>query len=407
MRTLSTLTALTGLALCGAATSAPADTLRVNYGISLAGLPLGRRISPPRSRGRNTPCRWAQSSPGSPGCSQAARAPRRRRGGCGRTALAVFLRGHLAFANDQRTVRMGSSGGSVAALEIAPPLDEKRTGCPSRRRTSSVLDPVSASRCRLPPRATSPTSANCNRTLPIFDGAARFDVVLSYGETRQVEKPGYKGPVLVCNARYVPIAGHRALRPTTKFMQDNRDMSVRLAPVEGARLLVPLRIAVRTMVGMSVIEASRWAVNGDAVIPTGGREGERRALTLTAECPCVAPGLGIRCAGDRPSLNRSCRPPGLSRSRLRRGKYDQLRRQQSFLCGSRVGVPHEARQGQRLTSEAGPRGRRGDADSLCADLIERRRPGPDRGDRGSQLVGARPDRAGEAESGRTDPRRRR
>ena len=101
--------------------------------------------------------------------------------------------------------------------------------------------------------------ANCNRTLPIFDGAARFDVVLSYGETRQVEKPGYKGPVLVCNARYVPIAGHRALRPTTKFMQDNRDMSVWLAPVEGARLLVPLRIAVRTMVGMSVIEASRWA----------------------------------------------------------------------------------------------------------------------------------------------------
>ncbi len=31
--------------------------------------------------------------------------------------------------------------------------------------------------------------------------------MLSYGETRSVEKPGYAGPVLICNARYRPIAG--------------------------------------------------------------------------------------------------------------------------------------------------------------------------------------------------------
>ena len=55
--------------------------------------------------------------------------------------------------------------------------------------------------------------------------------------------------MLVCNARYVPIAGHRALRPATKFMEENKDMSVWLAPVEGQRVLVPLRIAVRTMIG--------------------------------------------------------------------------------------------------------------------------------------------------------------
>ena len=87
-----------------------------------------------------------------------------------------------------------------------------------------MLDPVSAP---MPASAKGDLTdlANCNRTLPIFDGAARFDVVLSYGETRRSRSPA-KGPVLVCNARYVPIAGHRALRPTTKFMQDNRDMSV-------------------------------------------------------------------------------------------------------------------------------------------------------------------------------------
>jgi hypothetical protein len=111
---------------------------------------------------------------------------------------------------------------------------------------------------------------NCNRTIPVFDGAARFDVVLTYGETKAVEKPGYKGSVLVCNARYVPIAGHRSLRPSTKFMEENRDMQVWLAPVQGTRLLVPLRIAVRTMVGMSVVEASQWAVSTTTakIVPT-------------------------------------------------------------------------------------------------------------------------------------------
>ena len=81
-----------------------------------------------------------------------------------------------------------------------------------------------------------------------------------------MDKPGYKGPVLVCKARYVPISGHRALRPATKFMEENKDMSVWLVPLEGQRLLVPVRIAVRTMIGLSVVEASHWAMEGEAKV---------------------------------------------------------------------------------------------------------------------------------------------
>ncbi|HEY0354042.1 MAG TPA: DUF3108 domain-containing protein, partial [Enterovirga sp.] len=67
-----------------------------------------------------------------------------------------------------------------------------------------------------------------------------------------------------CNARYIPIAGHRAERPAVKFMTENRDMSVWLAPVEGARVLVPLRISVRTMIGTTVIEAESWRLGKSA-----------------------------------------------------------------------------------------------------------------------------------------------
>jgi hypothetical protein len=125
-----------------------------------------------------------------------------------------------------------------------------------------VIDPASALMMPVLGRADPMDPTNCSRTLPIFDGATRFDVSLSYGETRNVAKPGYNGPVLVCNARYTPIAGHRPDRPGVKFMEDNREMSVWLAPVEGTRVLLPVRIAVRTTVGTNIIEATRWTRSG-------------------------------------------------------------------------------------------------------------------------------------------------
>jgi hypothetical protein len=163
---------------------------------------------------------------------------------------------------------MGLSSGNVAALDIAPPLEAKADRVPLRdAHKRGVVDPVSA--LLMPAAAANPLDpANCDRTIPVFDGAARFDIVLTYGETRTVEKSGYKGPVIVCNARYVPIAGHRSTRPSTKFMEENKDMQVWLAPVAGTRMLLPLRIAVRTMIGMSVVEASQWALASEAkVVP--------------------------------------------------------------------------------------------------------------------------------------------
>jgi hypothetical protein len=176
-------------------------------------------------------------------------------------------------SSDERTVRMGLAGGNVSAVEVNPPVDEKPDRVALKDSDKrGVIDPLSALLMPVASGKGPADPANCNRTLPVFDGAARFNVVLSYGETRNAETGGYKGKVLVCNARYVPIAGHRALRPATKFMESNKDMSVWLAPVEGQKVLVPVRIAVRTMVGMSVVEASTFSIDSGArVTPISGR----------------------------------------------------------------------------------------------------------------------------------------
>lgn len=245
-----------------------AATLKIDYAISLAGLPLGSADFATTVEGDRYRMQIQARLTGLAGALTGGKGAGTATGALagGRpvpTSFAVTSRS----SSEQRTVRVALVDGTVAAIDIAPPLEEKPDRVPlTEAHKRGVIDPASA--LLMPMGAGGPTDAShCNRTLPVFDGAARFDVVLSYAETRTVHKPGYSGPVLVCNARYVPIAGHRTERPSTRFMEQNRDMQVWLAPVEGLRLLVPVRISVRTMLGTSLIEASRWSLDGDGAGP--------------------------------------------------------------------------------------------------------------------------------------------
>jgi hypothetical protein len=261
---------LTILAAAGAGTAAGAQTLRADYAVTLAGLPLGTADLSSTFEGPRYTMQFAVKLTG---------LARMLTGGKGAATASGSILGPqpqpTAFAvtsrssSAERTVRMGLNAGNVAAVDVNPPVDEKPDRVAIKEADKrGVVDPLSALLMPVASGRGPMDPANCGRTLPVFDGASRFNVVLSYGETRNADIPGYRGQVLVCNARYVPISGHRALRPATKFMEDNRDMSVWLAPVAGQKVLVPVRIAVRTMVGMSVVEASNWALDpSPAVTP--------------------------------------------------------------------------------------------------------------------------------------------
>jgi hypothetical protein len=159
-------------------------------------------------------------------------------------------------SSGERTLQIGLSSGNVTKVEINPPLEFRPDSVPvGDADKRGIVDPLTAMVAVPANRARPLEAANCNRTIPVFEGTQRFDIVLSFAQRLSVKKPGYDGEVLVCNVRYVPIAGHRPLRPVVKFMADNKDMSVWLAPAEGGRVLVPIRIAVATMMGTSIIEA--------------------------------------------------------------------------------------------------------------------------------------------------------
>ncbi len=161
-----------------------------------------------------------------------------------------------ASERDTRTVRMALAAGNVRAVDISPPLDDEAIRIPvSSAEKRNVLDPTSALIMAVPAGEALVGPAACNRTLQIYDGVVRFDLMMSYTGTRDVSAIGYDGPVSVCAVRYKPISGHRYDSRSTKFMAQNHDIEVWLAPIERAHVVIPFHIGLRTMAGMATVDA--------------------------------------------------------------------------------------------------------------------------------------------------------
>jgi Protein of unknown function (DUF3108) len=169
--------------------------------------------------------------------------------------------GYALTANNSqisRTIQIGMSGGNISQVAIEPPFEPKPDRVPVlEHHRRGVVDPVSALLMPVAASGDMLASSNCNRTIPVFDGVQRFDIQLSHAETKVINEPrkGYVGHALVCNARYIPVAGHRPL-PATAYMTQNRDMRVWLVPIAGSQALMPYRIEVQTQLGKLNIEAT-------------------------------------------------------------------------------------------------------------------------------------------------------
>jgi hypothetical protein len=159
------------------------------------------------------------------------------------------------------------SRGDVQKVRLQPePAKDARRVPVLPQHLRSVLDPLSAILVRMPGGEPLVSEKACNRSIPVFSGWHRFDIVLSYRATREVRtEQGYAGPVIVCEARYRPIAGHRP-KASLKRTEDAR-IEIWLAPVEGTRVLLPYRAEVDTVLGRGVLQARRFEA----------RTGERRA----------------------------------------------------------------------------------------------------------------------------------
>lgn len=171
-----------------------------------------------------------------------------------------------------RTLRMSLAAGDVKAVQISPPFEDTEGRVPvTAANKRNVLDPMSALIMAVPPGKSLVGPAACDRTLPIYDGVVRFDLAMSYRGTRNVAVKGYSGPVSVCAVRYRPISGHKIDSQSTRFMAQNRDIEVWLAPVEPAHIVVPFRVTLKTLAGIAEIQATEFRTVPDDRTAKRGR----------------------------------------------------------------------------------------------------------------------------------------
>lgn len=152
--------------------------------------------------------------------------------------------------------RVAYTGDSITQVFHDPPKEPKAGTVPVlANHLKSVLDPMTAVLA-----LTRGTSGNpCSRRIPVYDGKARFDLILSpRGVVQLSEKSpsGQPGTGYVCRVRYVPIAGHKP-DEETRFMSSTEGIEVVLRPIPSANVFVPYKITIPTIAGPAALVSTR------------------------------------------------------------------------------------------------------------------------------------------------------
>jgi hypothetical protein len=262
-----TIRGLVAVALCAAGIgTARADTLQAHYAVSLVGLRIGDLYAHGKMGSPNYQIDLHANLTGLATLVSSARLALASSGAMRRDRLAPMTYATSSVNEaETRTLRMALKAGTVKAVEIMPAPQFYGERVPvTEANKRNVLDPTSALIMPVPRNEPLDGPAACDRTLPIYDGYARFDIALHYAGTQSVSVPGYSGPVAMCTARYHPISGHMVNSRSTAFMAQNTGIEVWLAPVEGAHVVVPFRVALPTMTGQLEVQAVEFTTGRDA-----------------------------------------------------------------------------------------------------------------------------------------------
>ena len=154
-------------------------------------------------------------------------------------------------------------GGSVKDLKLDPPAETEPERVPITDATKNgVLDPMTATLVRMSGNGDVVAPEACQRTLAVFDGRLRYDLNLAFKRIDTVKAgKGYAGPAVVCSVYFTPVAGYIPTRAAIKYLKEQRQMEIWLAPIVGTRVLVPFRIEGPTPVGRAVLEADEFVVS--------------------------------------------------------------------------------------------------------------------------------------------------
>ena len=157
-------------------------------------------------------------------------------------------------------IRLTIANGNVKDNQVDPPPEVNPERVPvTEAHQHGVLDPMTATMLRVPGNGDPMAPESCQRTLSVFDGRIRYDLRLAFKRMDKVKAvKGYSGPVLVCAVYFTPVSGYVPSRTALKYLAEQRDIEVWLAPIAGTRVLVPFRAQGPTPIGLAVLQATQF-----------------------------------------------------------------------------------------------------------------------------------------------------
>jgi hypothetical protein len=146
--------------------------------------------------------------------------------------------------------RFSFVNGAVDRISIVPAKKPNSRSVPiTADQLKNVLDPLTAAFLSVRAKGSSSPLDICKRTIPVFDGRQRFDIVLQPKRSELMPEgapAGVSGPLVVCRVMFVPIGGYRPDHPGIKFMTQTEDIEVWLVSMPGTNLYIPYRIFLPT-----------------------------------------------------------------------------------------------------------------------------------------------------------------
>ncbi len=169
---------------------------------------------------------------------------------------------HVVTSDETDSIQMAFQNGALRQLVALPPFPPTPKRVPlTATLLQGVIDPLSAA---IIPDDTlgGDVGDRCRRVLPVFDGRRRYDVGLSFKETRDVSIPGDAAePILVCKLVLMPLAGQQVKSPILDYLVKGQEIEVSLKPIAQAHILVPVGAAIPMLVGTLHVDPEHVSID--------------------------------------------------------------------------------------------------------------------------------------------------
>jgi hypothetical protein len=154
-----------------------------------------------------------------------------------------FKQDPLIGKKKRSTLHMEFDDSGVKHVKFVPKKKYSKRSVPvTEQQLENVLDPLSA----IMALSLDQTGDSCWRTLSVFDGKHRFDLIFT--PKRQSSRN------VVCSVRVVPISGHRKGEGNS-VITGNAEVVLRRVPK--ANIVIPSRVTVPTIAGNAVLESEK------------------------------------------------------------------------------------------------------------------------------------------------------